>query len=280
MLTEPRIYRYSTIRLVLLIILLLVLGIGPFMILGSDYSLYALLGFAFIGLIMVISIYSLTRSTTVSNDGISVRSLLGERSLSWSEINSVSGHGNAIRLHNRDGDVTVAPSPQLPGYAEVIEMIGAKRPDLFNPANYNAMSRNWLSSLWFLVMGMFLVGIGIFLYLDAGQIYFDLGELESMMPVIFLAVVVVAFVAAIFMSVLSLRLDGASLTIRYLLSQKVLKPEEVRTVGLDIRQTRSGKSYAIFMFTNRNRTIRFSGIGPSLPIVYLVLKNWQQGRVR
>lgn len=280
MLNEPRIYRYSTLRLVLLIILLLILGIGPFMILGGDYSLYALPLFAFIGLVMLISIYSLTRSTTISNDGISARSLLGERSLLWSEIDFVSGRGNAIRLHNREGDVTVAPSPQLPGYAEVIEMIGAKRPDLFNPANYSRMSRNWLGSLLFLVIGMILIGIGVFLYQDAGQISFDPGRLETMMPVIFLAVVVVAFVAAIFMSVLSLRLDGTSLTIRYLLSQTVLKLEEVRTVGLDIRQTRSGKSYAIFMFTNRNRTIRFSGIGPSLPIVYLVLKNWQQGRLR
>jgi hypothetical protein len=279
-LNEPRIYRYSTLRLVLLLILLLILGIGPFMIVGSDYSLYALIGFAFIGLIMVISIFSLTRSTTITNDGISVRSLLGERSLAWSEIDSVSGRGNTIKLHNRDGDVTVAPSPQLPGYAEVIETIGAKRPDLFNPASYSVMSRNWLGGLLFLVIGMMLIGIGIFLYLDAGQVYFDPSRMETMMPVIFLAVVVVAFVAAIFMSVLSLRLDGSSLTVRYLLSQTVLKPEEVRAIGLDVRQTRSGRSYAIFMFTDRNRTIRFSGIGPSLPIVYLVLKNWQQGRVR
>lgn len=269
MLNEPRIYRYSTIRLVLLIILLILLGFAPFMILGGDNSLYALFGLAFIGLIMVISIFSLTRSTSISNDGISVRTLLGERSINWSEIGSVSGRGNAIKLHNRDGDVTVAPSPQLPGYAEVIEIIGAKRPDLFNPVEYSVMSRHWLSSLWFLVIGMILIGIGL-------SLYFDAGTSETMMPLIFLAVVGLAFIASIFMSVLSLKLDGSSLTIRYLLGQTVLKPEEVGSIGLDIRQTRNGKSYHVFLFTNRNRTIRFSGIGPSLPIVYLVLKNWHQ----
>ena len=36
----------------------------------------------------------------------------------------------------------------------------------------------------------------------------------------------------------------------------------------------------LFAFTARNRTIQFSGIGPSLPIVYLVVKNWHQGRAR
>src|SRR6185503_8002724 len=137
LLNEPRTYRYSTVRVVLLIIMLLLLGIAPFMILGSTDSLYILLTWMFIGVVMLVSVYSLTRSTTVSNDGISTRSLLGERSLNWGEINSASGSGNKIKLHNRDGDVTVAPSPHLPGYPEVIEMIGAKRPDLFNPTEYS-----------------------------------------------------------------------------------------------------------------------------------------------
>jgi hypothetical protein len=273
LLNEPRTYRYSTVRVVLLIIMLLLLGIAPFMILGSTDSLYIMLTWMFIGVVMLVSVYSLTRSTTVSNDGISTRSLLGERSLKWGEIDSASGSGNKIKLHNRDGDVTVAPSPHLPGYPEVIEMIGAKRPDLFNPTEYSVMSRNWLSSLWFLVIGMLFIGVGIFLY-------FDTSETETMMPLLFLAVIGLAFIGSILFSVLSLRLDGSSLTIRYLLGQTVLKPEEVRSVGLTVTQTRNGKSYNILMFTDRGRTIRFSGIGPSLPIVYLVLKNWQQGRVK
>ena len=235
--------------------------------------LFALITFAVIGLIMLVSVFWLTRSTTISNDGISTRSLLGERHLNWSEIESVSGKGNGIKLHNRDGDVTVAPSPQLPGYAEVIEMIGAHRPDLFNPAAYSEMPRNWFSSLLFLVMGAILIGIGIYLYLDSSRT-------ETMTPIIFLAVFGLGFVASIFMSVLSLKLDGPLLTVRYLLKQTALKADEVRTVGLDVKQTRNGKSYQVFMFTNHNRTIRFSGIGPSLPIVYLVLKNWQQGRLK
>jgi hypothetical protein len=273
MLIEPRTYRYSTLRLVLLIVLLVLLGIAPFMILGGINVLYALFSFVFIGLIMLISIFSLTRSTTISNDGISTRSLLGERSLNWNEIDSVSGRGNAIKLHNRDRDVTVAPSPQLPGYPEVIEIIGAKRPDLFSPATYGEMSRNWLNSLLFLVIGMIIIGIGVFLY-------FDSSETETMMPIIFLAAVSLGFIASILMSVLSLKLDGSVLTIRYLLTQTTLKSDEVRSVGLDVTQTRNGKNYNVLMLTNRNRTIRFSGIGPSLPIVYLVLKNWQHGRVK
>jgi hypothetical protein len=271
MLSEPRTYRYSTFRLVLLIVLLLLLGIVPFVILGGSNFLYVLLTFVFIGLIILISIYSLTRSTTISNDGISVRSLLGERTLNWSEIDSVAGSGNAIKLHNRDGDVSVAPSPHLPGSPEVIEMIGAKRPDLFNPMKYGAMSRNWLNSLLFLVTGAFLIGFGIYLYL---------GSNETVMPVLFLAMVGLGFVVSIFISVLSLKLDGSVLTVRYVLSKTSLKAEDIRSIGLTVTQTRTGKNYHILMFTKNNRTIRFSGIGPSLPVVYLVLKTWHQRNVR
>lgn len=268
MLNEPRTYRYSTARLVMLLILLPLLGVVPSVIWGNSDSLYILLSFAFIGLIMLVSIYSLTRSTTISHDGISTRSLLGERTLNWSEIQSVSGRGNAIKLHNRDGDVTVAPSPHLPGYPEVIEMIGAKRPDLFSPANFTVMSRNWLNSLLFLVGGVFIIGVGFYLYFESN---------ETVMPILFLAVVCLGFAASIFMSVLSLQLDGSLLMIRYLLGTSSLRPNEVHSVGMNVTQTRSGKNYHIVMFTENNRTIRFSGIGPNLPVVYLVLKNWHQG---
>lgn len=266
--SEPRTYRYSTFRLVLLIVLLLLLGIVPFVILGGDNFQYVLFSFALIGLIILISIFLLTRSTMISNDGISTRSLLGEKNLNWSEIDSVSGSGNAIKLHNRDGDVTVAPSPHLPGYPEVIEVIGAKRPDLFNPANYSVMARNWLKSLLFLGTGAILIGVGIYLYFESN---------ETVMPILFLAAVGLGFIASVFMSVISLELDGALLTVRYLLSKTLLNADDIHSIGLTVTQTRNGKSYHITMFTKHNRMIRFSGIGPNLPVVYLVLKTWYQG---
>jgi hypothetical protein len=268
MLSEPRTYRYSTLRLVLLIVLLLLLGTVPFLILGDGSFPYMLIALPFIWLIILISTYSLTRSTTVSNDVISTRSLFGERTLHWSEIDSVSGRGNIINLHNRDRDVTIAPSPHLPGFPDVIDMIGAKRPDLFHPAKYGSMSRNWLSSLLILIIGLSLIGVGIYLYLESN---------ETVMPVLFLVFVVLGFIVAVFMSVLSLRLDGSVLTVRYLLSTTSLNSSDVHSIGLGVTQTRTGKNYHIMIFTNHNRMIRFSGIGPSLPIVYLVLKTWHQG---
>jgi hypothetical protein len=77
-----------------------------------------------------------------------------------------------------------------------------------------------------------------------------------------------------------LKIDGSLLTVRYLISKTSLKADDVHSIGLNVTQTRSGKSYHILMFTKNKRMIRFSGIGPSLPVVYLVLKNWHQGQER
>jgi hypothetical protein len=99
------------------------------------------------------------------------------------------------------------------------------------------------------------------------------------MPILFLAFVGLGLIVSIFMSVLSLKLDGSVLTVRYLLGKTVLKVDDVHSIGLTVTQTRSGKNYHILMFTTHNRMIRFSGMGPNLPVVYLVLKNWHQGYV-
>jgi hypothetical protein len=268
MLSEPRTYRYSTARLVLLIVLLLVLGIVPFVIIGGINVLYAIPMFGLLGLVMLFSVFTLTRSTTISNDGISTRSLLGESSLNWSEIDSVSGRGNSIKLHNRDGDVTVAPSAHLPGYPEVIEMIGAKRSDLFSPTKYSMLSRNCFNSLLVLSMAILLLGVGIYLYYVTD---------DSFRSTLFLAFVGLGFLVTVFMTVLYVKLDGTVLTVRYLLNKIVLNINEVHSIGLIVTQSRTGKSYNI-MIAGRNRMIRFSGVGPSLPVAYLVLKNWHQGR--
>lgn len=267
MLSEPRIYRYSTMRLVLLIILLLALGIVPFFILSGANFQYALAMFGFIGLLILLSIFMMTRSTTVTNDEISTRGLLGEASLKWNEVDSAFGNGNKIKLRNRDGDVTVSPAPHLPGYPEVIEIIGAKRPDLFSPADYPSMSRSWFEILFFLVVGAGLLGAGVYLYFASE---------ETMMKTLFLGGVVLGLFVFTFMSVLSIKFDGSQLTIRYLLNKIVLNQQDVRSINLGVMQTRTGKSYSI-LITTQNRVIRFSGVGPSVPVTYLVLKNWHQG---
>ncbi|MBK9206779.1 MAG: hypothetical protein IPL71_00110 [Anaerolineales bacterium] len=106
-----------------------------------------------------------TAQTIISEDEISTKTLLGTKSLRWSEVSRVSGRGYAIKLHNFDGDVTVAPATQLPGYDEVVNWIGMKRPDLFSPLEYAEMKKNWAGTIIFSMVGLFLLaGLGFCAY--------------------------------------------------------------------------------------------------------------------
>ncbi len=264
---EPRIYKYSNTGLLVVIIVFGLLLAGIFFLLTKDSLMLTLPFIAIFVLVFMSVLLSLRAQVIISEDEISTKSILGTKSLRWSDIHSASGSGYAIKLHNLDGDVTLAPSPQLPGYPEIIEDIGAKRPDLFKSDGNRVMVRSWFKSMVFLLTGLFFIGVGIFLYLDSN---------ETLMPVFFLAVIEIGFIASIFMSVLSVRIKGQRLIIRYLLTETTLNANEIMGIRFNAMQTRTGKNYSISIYTSERNYISFSGIGSSLPVTYLVLKNWHK----
>ncbi len=268
MINEPRTFRHPAFQLIILIVVFAVLAIGLFSSWnGADYTSMLPIA-AFFALVFLFSFYSLTVKTTISDTEISTQSLLGTRTLNWSEINSISGWGNAIKLHNMDGDVTVAPSSQLNGYQEVIEFIGAKRPDLFAPQDYSEMSRSWYGYILLSVIALFVVGTGLFLLTQAG----------STGVIIFLFFLILAlFIAYVTFSMpKSLNLEGDTLFIKYFFNEKSLRAHEVASINLNYRQTRNGKNYFVGIDLTNKRYTRISGIGPNLPVVFLVLRNWHK----
>lgn len=268
MINEPRTYRHSPFQLVMLFLIFGILAVGLFVSWdGADYTPMLPMAAVF-ALVFLFSLHSLTIKTTISDDEISTQSILGTRSLKWSEINRVSGRGHSIKLHNFDGDVTVAPSLQLSGYSEVVEWIGAKRPDLFSPQDYSEMSRSWYGYILLAVIALFVVGTGIFLLTQAG----------STGVVIFLFFFILAlFIAYVTFSMPnSLNIEGDTLFIKYFFSEKSIRAHEVTSINLNYRQTRNGKNYFVGVDLTNKRYTRISGIGPNLPVVFLVLRNWHK----
>ncbi len=266
MLNEPRTYRHPAFQLVILLVVFGILAVGLFSSWDSADFTSILPVAAFFVLIFLFSFYSLTVKTTISDNEISTQSILGTRTLNWMEINRVSGRGYALKLHNMNGDVTVAPSSQLAGYEEVIEFIGAKRPDLFAPQDYSEMSRSWYGYILLAVIALFVVGTGIFLLTQAG----------TTGVVIFLFFFILAlFIAYVTFSMpKSLNIEGDTLFIKYFFSEKSIRAHEIASINLNYRQTRNGKNYFVGIDLTNKRYTRISGIGPNLPIVFLVLRNW------
>lgn len=270
MMDEPRTYRHSTAQLVLALIVIGMLAVGLFFAMGPD-NYIALLPFAVILLFtIIIFVYTLTVRTTISDTEISTQTILGMKSLGWSEINRVSGSGYAIKLRNLDGDVTVAPSPQLPKYEEVIEWIGVKRPDLFDPQEYSEMTKSWTNYIVLAFAALFLVGVAFFAFTQSSS---------GFIPLIFLFIIGIFVVYMTVFSPQALSIEGNSLLIRYFFSQRTLLADEIKSINLRFSQTRNGKNFFILLTLADGKSIRVSGIKPNLPVAYLVLKNWHKKNI-
>ena len=273
---EPRVYKHSPIQFIILILVMGFVFVAMFF--NLDWNTPSILfPISLIILIAVAGLAAATQKTILSDDEISSQSLFGMKTLRWSEITRVSGRGYVIKLHNFDGDVTVAPSPNLPRYEEVIEIIGNKRPDLFNPREYDELKSGsffLLAGLAFLVLFLSMIaGVGYFLYSSP-----DTARLGSVIfaPLIVLFIVMVVFAGTIVFRPRSLTLDGKSMTIKYLFREKTLLADEIRSVQFAYQQSRNGKIFFVLLHLVNRKSLRLSGLNPNLPVVYLVLKNWHQ----
>jgi hypothetical protein len=272
MINEPRIYRRSPVQFILVMVVLVIFGIRILTTFSQTEYIALILFALIIGAAFISALYSMTQKTTISDDGISAQTIFWEKSLRWGEISRVSGRGYRIKLHNFDGDVTVAPSAQLPGYEEVVEWIGIKRPDLFNPLEYDEMKRNILGLVLLGVSMLVLLGVGIAL----GLLYFSEPgtPVAAFTPLLFIAVIFIVFLGITLFQPQSLTLEGKSLRVKYLFNERTLLADEIASIDLRYSQSRNGKSYFVQLTQTKKKTVRISGLSPSLPIVYLVLKNW------
>jgi ABC-type antimicrobial peptide transport system permease subunit len=262
---EPRVYKNSPLLFILMLFVFGILFVGLVVAMGSEtWYILAPFGLAF-GLIFLVAIFSMTSKTMISDEEISTQNLLGTRTLRWSEVNHVSGRGYAIKLQDVDRGVTVAPNPQLPGYPEVIEWIGIKRPDLFDAHDHGEFSKSWLGTIFPAMFGLLFMGAGLFVYTRDG---------DTFLPFVVFAVIGLVFIAMTLVPPQKISIQGNSLLINYLFQQKTLKANEIASIGIRYTHTRQGKRYFAAINLVNGKTIHISALRPSLPMVYLVLKNW------
>lgn len=272
---EPRVFKNSPATLILIVVLFLVLIGGILFGVGFDDAVF-ILPIALFALIIFGSVFiAVSSKVTISEDEITVQNILGSRGMRWTEIHRVSGRGYNIKLHNFDGDVTVSPSPGLPGYIEVIDIIGSKRPDLFSPQEYGEMRRAVASLLLMVFLALLLIGglvIFVFFVMDTAETSFS-----TLTPLLIFVLIVVFAVVMNFSVPRAVTLEGSSLTLKYLTNEKTLRTDEIKFIQLGYTQSRNGKHYYVALHQVNGKQIRLSGLSISLPIAYLVLKNWHQG---
>ncbi len=269
---EPHVFKNSPFALIVLIIFFVFML--AFIAFGSSFdSAFSMLPFAVFGMLIFGAIFlSVSSKVILTDDEITTQSLFGSKSMRWSDIGRVSGRGFNIKLHDYNEDMTVTPSPGLPGYEEIIDILGSKRPDLFSSQEYGEMRRGLGPLALLMSVLLLLLGISLSFFLSI----MDTSEAPFAGLIALLAFVLfAAFAAAMVFSIPnSLTLERNSLILKYVFSEKTLLADEIASVRLSFTQSRNGKQYFIALMLTNRKSIRISGLGISLPIAYLVLKNW------
>jgi hypothetical protein len=155
-----------------------------------------------------------------------------------------------------------------------VEWIGIKRPDLFNPLEYGEMKRGMPALALLFALMVVLIGVAV----AFGLLYFSKPEtsMSVFMPLLFIVIIFIVFFVVTLSLPQSVTLDGKSLRLKYLSGEKILPADEITSVELRFTQTRNGKNYFVLLTQTNKKSLRISGLNPSLPIVYLVLKNWHK----
>lgn len=272
MIDQPRTYRRSPVQFILVMTLLVIFGVAIVRTIPRSDAVFLIPFALLIGIAFLSTLYTMNQKTIISEDGISTQTIFGEKSLRWGEISRASGRGQKIKLHNFDGDVTVVPSSQLPGYEEVVDWIGIKCPDLFNPLEYEEMKRGWQSLTVLVAFLVFTVSA----FTAGGIIYFSEPEMTTpvFMPLLMIILIALVFFGMTLFQPQSLTIEGRSLRVKYLFKEKTLLADEIASLDLCFSQNKNGKSYFILLTQKDGKSLRISGLHPSLSIVYLTLKNW------
>lgn len=265
---EPRVYKNSPATLILIavffIILIASITVGAVI---DPITMILVGGFGI--LVFLIVFLRVSSKATLSEDEITSQNILGSRTLRWTEITRAFGSGSGIKLSNED--TTVSINPQLPGYEEIIEIIGQKRADLFSIQEHSEMRRGFGSYLGFFFIFLMFAGIGV-LYFTTSNFSSD-----SLISMGFIALFLLIFLWIFLASPQSVTLENNNLQIKYFLGEKNFSADEIRSVFFTFtRSRRGGKRYYVAISSKNGKNINLSGLNISLPVAYLVLKNWHK----
>lgn len=268
---EPRTYRQAPFQFVILLLVALIFAGVLFPTFREGDAVSVLLFGSLIGLFLLFSLYSLTGAIMVSDAEIASRRLWMTRSLGWNEIHQVSGSGSGLKLKNYDGDITVSLSSQVPGFEEVVEQIGQKRPDLFTSPDLYVMERNLLSMILRVLFGLVIIGMGVWIISQNGEVWF---------PAIFFLAAGLITMVTVFASVQTVSIEGGSLLVKYLFKEMTYRADQIEAVRLDFQRTRNGRIYFVQLQLQDRKTVRIANLRPGTAIAYLVIREWHRKHAR
>ena len=265
-------YRHSfeVLLLVLGVLVVFLLFIG---LTKTDTIVLAATGIAAM-LPLIYFVIAHSASIIVTDSDITSKTPLSQKTLTWGEIQQVSERVGLLRLRNSDGDVTIPISSYLPGFDEIVEMIGEKRSDLFATQEFSEIDSGLR---FFIPLGLLIILVGsllvflIFLLQTATKIPAD-----TLTPIGSLFILILFILGMSLSTPQSISQNGRTLSIKYLWREKALSADEIEAVELAYQSTRNGRVYYPVLNLKNGKIMRIPGLKVGSAVMYLVLTEWHK----
>jgi hypothetical protein len=258
--TSEKTYRHSIGKLALMFLGVLFFFYA-FWVDKSDYFMLAALGIVFIT-----AISYATSSIKISSDEIVTSRFLISKSIRWSEVARVSTRGQSLRLHNRDEDVTLSLDPQLEGYAEILDIVFSKRPELFDADENTLKSHVVLGVVFAIGFGLLMIAVSVFL--------FSITEgLEKFYGLIFF-VMGVAMIIWWLLAPQNMALGNQTMVITYFYKKVSYTTSDIVSIFLEKKRTRNGYIYFVQLNLKSGKKLRLPSLRQGSVLTYQVLKRW------
>ena len=254
---------------------------------SSDKLLFMLMGGAFLvflgfsggeinyccfstaGIVLAIFLVFVTSSIKISTDEITTTRLLGSKSLRWSEIARISIHGETLRLHSRDEDVTLSLDSQMDNYKEILDIIFSQRPDLLDVSENDALSSSWLRNTVVLGSGLFIIVISIVLFF----VFKGFDKIFSL-PLLVLGGYILA---SWFSAPRRLTLDSKKLIVGYLSKEEMYAADDISSIAyMSKRKSKSGYINFVQINLRAGDHIQVSVFEHGNAFAYQILKRWHK----
>ena len=258
-------YMFRNLGTFYLIFLVIVIIISLF---GKDFVFFICDGVMVAGGLIFATWY-LTTQVKVSDFGIATKTILGSKSLRWSEINRFSARGSSTRLHRHDESIVLTIGYRLDSYAEIFELLHQKRPDLFDFEKYKSFTHNRSNAIVQLAIGIFLVVLGLFGYFTGNEALIS--------TLIFGLIFALVSFRSWYSSPRALTLEQESLNFSYVNKIVSLPINEITDIKIGReQQVKSVQVNSVLVFLKNGSVLMLSSYDQSAIVMYYVLKQWHK----
>ena len=239
-----------------------------FSLIGRESVFFICDGVMIFGGLIFVTWYLTTR-VSVLETTITTKTLLGTKSLQWSDIGYFSARGSSTRLHHHYESKVLTIGSRLDGCAEIFELLYQKRPDLFDIERYKSFNHNMSNATVQLAIGIFLVVIGLLGYFSG---------IEALIStLVFGLLFSLVSVRSWYSSPRELILEQKSLDIGFLRNVISIPIDDIAAIKLGRQQQiKSVQVNSALVYLKNGNILNLSGYNQSPIVMYYVLRQWFQ----